>query len=126
MIARHLGKLAAEAAGAGADEPARRPDTVRVGDRTGVVEPLLELPHLGVEMGIERQLHFDEQRRDEDDTGAAVRREAASEVERMLGLFLSEQRHDDAPVADCSRPSGQPTHTALEGFDVGASHRNNW
>ena len=123
VVARHVRHLPADPPHPRADEPAPRPEPVRVRDRGRMVEPLSQLADLGVEMGVERQFLLDEQWRNEDDAGAAVRREAAGKVECMLRLLLAEQRHDDAPVADGGRPPGQVAHPAPQRLEIETFHR---
>jgi hypothetical protein len=72
---------------------------------------------------VERQLLRHDERRHEDDMGAAVGCEPAGEVERVLGLGAAEERHDDAPVADGGGPAGEPAGAAAHGPEVRPSHR---
>ena len=58
-----------------------------------------------LELCVQRQLLLDDQRRDEDDVGAAVGGEPAREVEGMLRLGAAEQGDDDAAIAR-PRPCG--------------------
>ena len=77
-------------------------------------------------MGVQRQLALDDERPDEDDAGAAVGGEAAGEVERVLGLLLVEQRHDDAAIGDRARPAREAPRAAVERPDVRELHRMSW
>jgi hypothetical protein len=79
-----------------------------------------------VHVRVERELLLDDERRDEDDPGAAVGREPAGEVERVLGLLLVEQRHDDAAVGDRAGPAREAPRAAGQHSDVGELHRNRW
>jgi hypothetical protein len=65
-------------------------DAVRVRDRGRAVEPLLEAGEPAVHVRVQRELALDDERRHEDDDGAAVGGETAGEIEGMLGLFLLE------------------------------------
>jgi len=49
------------------------------------------------EVCVQRQLPRDDERRDEHDTRAPIGRQAAGEIECMLGLGAAEHGHDDAP-----------------------------
>jgi len=126
VIARDLGNLPADPPHPGAYEPAPGPEPVGIRDRGRVIQPPAQLPRLGVEMGVERQLLRDEQRRDEDDAGAAVRRKPAGEVERVLRLLPTQQRHDDAPEARRGRPPHEAPDTAREAAEIEALHRSSW
>ncbi len=126
MVARHLRDLAAEPADPRADEPAPRPEAVRLRERGGVVEPLPELADLLVELSVQRQLLLDEQRRDQDDAGTAIGGEAAGKVERVLRLLLPEQRDDDAAIGDGRRPPRQAAQTTPHSSEIEAPHRSSW
>jgi hypothetical protein len=75
-------------------------------------------------MGVQRQLALDDQRCDENDVRAAVGREPASEIERVLGLLLLEERHDDAAVGDRAGPAGEVPRPSMQQPDVGHPHRS--
>lgn len=121
MAAGDLRQLASERAGARADDGAVRADPVRLGDRGRLRERLAERLDLRVEMGVERQLLRDDEGCDEDDVGAAVGREAAGEVERVLRLGAAEQRHDDAAVTEQPHSSWYGT---LARMTPGSSRRS--
>jgi hypothetical protein len=126
MVARHLRHLAAERACTRANDAAVRGDAVRLGDGGSLVERCAELSDLGVEVGVQRQLLGDDQRRDEDDARAAVGGEAATEVERVLGLVAAEERDDDRPIAHRGRAAGEALGAATDGGEIRASHRSSW
>jgi len=126
MVAGHLGDLPADPARPCADEPAPRPEPVRVRDRGRMIEPIAQRTDLRVEVGVERQRLLDEQRRDEDDAGTAVRGEPAGEVECVLRLVPAEERDDDAPEAGRGRPPENAADSALEPLEVRAPHRSSW
>lgn len=121
MAAGDLRQLAPERAVARADDGAMSAHSVRLGDRGRLRERLAERLDLGVEMGIERQLLRDDERCDEDDMRAPVGREAAGEVERVLGLGAAEDRHDDAAVAEQPHSSWYGT---LARMTPGSSRRS--
>jgi hypothetical protein len=112
----------AERALASTDDPAADADPVRVGDRRRMVERPLQRRGLAVEVRVERQLLGDDERRDEHDARATIRREPACEVEGMLGLFSAEQRHDDAAVTDRRRAACEATNS----MHVGATNHRTW
>jgi hypothetical protein len=126
VIARDFGELVAERARPGADQPPPRPHAVRLGDRIGAVEPLAERLDLGIEMGVERQLAGDEERRDEDNASSPVGGEPAGEVEGMHRLLVPEQRHHDAAEADRHRAPREPPQPPLQRSDVGESQSRIW
>jgi hypothetical protein len=109
VVLGHLGELAAEGAVARPDDSPSHADPVRAGDCRRTVEVGLEIDDLAFEMGIEGELLRDDERRDEHDASSPVCREAAREVERVLGLGSGEQWHYDAPVPD---RRGAPRETA--------------
>jgi hypothetical protein len=125
-LGRDARDLLAEAAGARADDLLPDADAVRARDRGCGFEPFLQAGDRVVHVGLERQLVLDDERRDEDDPGTAVGREAAGEVERVLGLLLVEQRHDDAAVRDRARPARKTPRTAGQHSDVGQLHLSSW
>jgi hypothetical protein len=86
----------------------------------------MQVGGLAVEVRVERQLLRNDERRDEDDVGAAVGCEPAGEVERVPGLGAAEERHYDAPVADRRRPPGEPVDAVQPGSDRGQPHRRIW
>jgi hypothetical protein len=90
------------------------------------LEPLLQPGQLPVEMRIEGQLAVDDERRDEHDLRAAVGRQPAGEIERVLRFLAIEQGDDDAPVADRLRPEGEPPRTPAKCSDVRQLHRISW
>jgi hypothetical protein len=122
VLVDDLGEVVSERALARADDPAPDADAVRVGDRRRVVERRLQYDELGVEVRVERQLLRNDERRDEDDLGAAVTGEAAGEVEGVLGLLTAEQRDDDAAVADRGRPPREAAGAARKRMEVRTLH----
>ena len=84
------------------------------------------LDELSVEVCVDRQLALDHGRRDEDDPRAAVGREAAREIESMLGLLPVEQRHDDAAIRDRARPAREATRPPTEEPEIRDPHRMSW
>ena len=109
-----------------ADDLPAYADAVRARDRGRGLEPLIEARQLPVEVRVERQLTLDDRRRDEDDSGAAIGGEAAGEIERVLRLFLVEQRHDDGAVANRAAPAREATRAAVERSEVGQLHLMSW
>jgi hypothetical protein len=95
-----LGEVGSDLAVARPDDAAAHADAVRLGDRGRPVECNAKRPDLLGEVGVERQLLRHDERRDENDVRAAVGREPAGEVERVLGLGAAEKRHDDAAIAE--------------------------
>ncbi len=77
-------------------------------------------------MRIEGQLAVDDERSHEHDLRAAIGREPAGEVERMLRLFPVEERHDDAAVRDRAGPAREAPRTPVERSDVREPHRMSW
>jgi hypothetical protein len=108
------GDLLAEAPRPRAHDLPPHADAVRARHGSSRLEPLRQLGDLPVEVGIQRQLALDDERRDEDDLGAAVGREPAGEVERVLRLLALEQGHDDAPVGDRAAPAREAPRPAPE------------
>ena len=100
MVGGNLGQVAPDGPCTGADDAAPSGDAVRLGDRRRLVEPPEQLPGLALEVGVERQLLRDDERRDENDARAAVGCEAAGEVEGVLRLLAGEERHGNRPVPD--------------------------
>jgi len=126
VVPRHLGELPPERPLAGADDAPRRGHAVRLGDRGRVRERAAEGLRLDVEVRVQRELLRDDERRDEHDPRAAVRREAAGEIERVLGLGAAEERHDDAAVADRRRAPGEAMRLSAERADVRPAHHRIW
>jgi hypothetical protein len=118
--ARHL---LGQASRACAHDLAPHTDAVRAGNRRRRLEPLLQAHELPVEVRVDRELPFENRRRDEDDPGAAVGGEAAGEVERVLRLLPVEQRHDDAPVGDRPRPAREAAGAVVKEVNVREPHR---
>jgi hypothetical protein len=125
-LGRYAGDLLAEAPGACADHFSPDADAVRAGHRSRGIEPLFEAHELPVEVRIDRQLALQYGRRDENDSGAAIGREPASEVEGVLRLLPVEQRHHDAPIGDRSRPAGEPPRAKVEDAYVWKLHFRSW
>lgn len=88
MVVGDLGDLLPDPACAGPDDHAPHAHAVRVGDRRRLVEVLAQLRE--IEVCVERQFLVDDERRDENDAGAAVGREPAGEVEGVLRLGEAE------------------------------------
>jgi hypothetical protein len=126
VVARHLGELASEGPLARADDPPAGGDAVRLGDGARVLERGAERLDLAVEVGVERQLLRHDQRRDEHDPRAPVCGKPAGEVERVLRLRATEQRHDDAPVADGHRAACEPASAAVKRSEVRPAHHSSW
>jgi hypothetical protein len=85
--ARHL---LAEGFGPCADDLPPHRHAVRARDRRRRFEPILQALELSVEVRVDRQLELENGRRHEDDAGAAIGREPAREIERMLSLLSVE------------------------------------
>jgi len=98
-------------------------DAVRARHRRRGLEPLLEARKRHVEVRVQRQLALEHGRRDENDPRAAVGREPAGEIERVLGLLPVEQGHDDAAIGDRARPAREAPGAAMEQVEVVAPHR---
>ena len=126
MVGGDLGNLASERTCARADGATMGRDAVRLGDGRRLVERSAQLAQLDVEVGIQRQLLRDDERRDEDHPRAAVGGEAAGEVERMLGLAPAEERDDDRPVADGDGAAREALRPAAEGVDARPAHHRSW
>jgi hypothetical protein len=103
VIQRHLGQLASESALACPDDPPAHAHAVGVGNRRSTVESGLELADLTFEVGVEGELLWHDEGRDEHHPCSAVRGETAGQVQSVLGLRAPEERHHDAPVADRRR-----------------------
>jgi hypothetical protein len=125
-LGRNARDLLAEASRPRADDLVPDADAVRARDSGCGSEPLLPAGERAVHVRVERQLVLHKERRDEDDAGAAIGREPAGEVERVLGLLLVEQRHDDAAVGDRARPARETPRAAVQHSDVRELHRSNW
>src|SRR5262249_30791469 len=125
-LCRDAPYLLAEASGPRADDLASHCDVVRVRDRGCRLEPLLEAPERAVHVCIERQLALDDQGRDQDDARSAVCRQPAREIESVIRLRPIEQRHDDAPIGNRARPTGETTRAAGEDADVRELHFRSW
>lgn len=126
MVQRHLGELPPEGPLARADDAPRGGHAVRLGDRRRVRERAAEGFRLGVEMRVQRELLGNDERRDEHDARATVRRQAAGEIERVLGLDAAEERHDDAAVPDRRRAPGEAPGLPAERAEVRPAHQRSW
>ena len=126
MVRRDLGELAPEGAFAGADYPPGGGDAVGLGDGGRAPERVPELHAFVVEVGVERQLLRHHQRSDEHDARAAICGEPAGEIERVLRLGATEQRYDDAPVADGGRSAREPTGPTAKRPEVRPTHQSSW
>jgi len=125
-LARDARNFFAEAPGTRAHDLPPDGDAVGACHRGRAVEPLPQARELAVHVGIQRQLALDDERPYEDDAGAAVGRQAAGEIERMLGLFLVEQRYHDAAIGDRARPAREAPRAAVERSQLGELHRISW
>ena len=96
------------------------------GHGTGGLEPLPEAHELPLEAGVERKLALENGGRDQHDSSAAVGREPAGEVDRVLGLRVGEQRDDDGAVRDRAGPPGEATRATVEEVYVRELHRISW
>jgi hypothetical protein len=74
-------------------------DPIALGKRPLAVQLDTENLFLTVEVSIERQLPVDEERRQQEDACTTIGGEPASQVERVAGVLLVEQRDDDHPVS---------------------------
>jgi hypothetical protein len=126
VFGRDARDLLAETSGPRADDLLPHPDAIRARHRGCALDPRLQAGEPAVHMSVDRQLLLDHERGNEDDAGAAIGREPAGEVERVLGLFLVEQRHDDAAVGDRARPARETPRAAVQHSDVGELHRSSW
>lgn len=122
MVVGDLRDLLSEPAFARPDDHAPHANAVCVGDRGRLIEVLAQLGE--IEVRVERQLLLDDERRDEDDAGAAVGGEAAREVERVFRLGQPEQRHDDVAVAHGRGAAGDSAQLPAGGKSQ--SHRRRW
>lgn len=125
-LGRDPPNLLAQAPRPRADDLAPDRNSVRVRNRCGGFEPLLQAHELPVEVRVERQLPLEHGGRDEDDARSAVGREPAGEVERVLGLLPVEQRHDDGAVGDRARPAREAAGAAVEEVYVRQLHFRSW
>jgi hypothetical protein len=126
VIPGDLGDLASESPLARPNDLPSHADPVRAGDCRRSVEVGLEIDDLAFEMGIEGELLRDDEGRDEHDASSPVCREAAREVERVLGLSPGEQWHDDAPVPDrCGSPR-ETARLAPSCAQVREPHHSSW
>jgi hypothetical protein len=116
----------AEAPGSRAHDLPPHADAVRARHGGRGFEPLRDAGEPAVHVRVQRQLALDDERRDEHDPCAAIRGEAAGEIERVLGLLPVEERHDDAPVGDRARPAREAARTPMEHLDVRHPHRRRW
>ncbi len=126
MVARNLGYRAAEGPLARPNDPTRHSDAVRLGDSGCVIERPAESLDLDDEVRVQRELLRDDERRDEHDPRATVRRQAAGEIERVLGLDAAEEWHDDAAIADRRRAPGEAVRLPAERADVRPAHHRTW
>jgi hypothetical protein len=122
----HARDLLAEAARPRPHDLAANAHTVCGRDRGRRLQALVEVGDRGVEVGVQGQLALEHGWRDQHDPRAAVGREPAGEVERVLGLLLVEQRDDDGAVRDRLRPQREAARAAAERSDVRQPHRNSW
>jgi hypothetical protein len=120
------GDVLAETPRPHSDDLAAHGDAVRACHGGSGLHSLLQAGEHAVHVRVQRQLALDDERRDEDDAGAAIRRKATGEIEGVLGLLAVEQWHDDAPVRDRARPVREPPRPAPYQPDVGQLHRRSW
>jgi hypothetical protein len=77
-------------------------------------------------MRVERELALEHGRCDEDDSGAAVGREPAGEVDRVLGLRVVEQRDDDGAIRNRAGPAREAARATVKEVYVRKPHRISW
>ena len=120
------GDLVPEASRTGAHDHPTHADSIRARHGGRGLESLLERGEL--EVRVQRQLAVDDERRDEHDPRAAVGREPAGEVERVLRLVPLEQRDDDAAVGDRLGPQHESAQPAPKCPYVRTPqrHRSSW
>ncbi len=94
-----IGNRASELAGTRAHDLSVRADPIALGERPLAAQLDTKNLFLTVEVSIERQLPVDEERREQEDARTTIGGEPASQVERMAGVLLVEQRDDDHPVS---------------------------
>jgi hypothetical protein len=111
-VLRGVGDRAPELTGTRADDLSVRADPVALGQRTLATELDTKNPFLTVEVSIERQFPVDEERCQQEDACTTIGREPASQVQRMPGVLLVEQRDEDHPVAP-GKAAGCPAHAAM-------------
>lgn len=122
MVVGDLGDLLPEPAFSRSHDHAPHADAIRICDRRSLVETRAQLGD--IEVCVERKLLLDDERRHEDDTGAAVGSEPAREIEGMLCLDKAEERDDDVPVAHRGGAAGDPAQPAA-GREPDP-HRSRW
>src|SRR6266700_5868956 len=88
---------ASELAGPRAHDLSARADPIAFGERPLAAQLDTKNPFLTVEVSIERQLPVDEERRQQEDPCTTIGGKPASQVQRMAGVLLIEQRDDDHP-----------------------------
>jgi hypothetical protein len=125
-LGRDARDFLAEAPRPRADDLAPHRDAVRARHRGRRLQSLLQALELPVEVCIQRQLALEDGRGHEDDARAAIGRELAGEVERMLGLLAIEQRHDDGAIGDRARPACEAARAAVQEAYVRQLHRISW
>jgi hypothetical protein len=76
-----------------------RTDPVAFGQRALTTELDTKNPFLTMEVSIERQLPVDEERCQQEDACTTIGGQPASQVERMAGVLVVEQRDEDLAVA---------------------------
>ncbi len=116
----------AEASGARADDLPPHPDAVRARHRGRRLEPLLQTGEPAVHVRVQRQLALDDERRDEDDPGAAIGGEPTRKIEGMLGLIPVEQGHDERAIRDRARPAREAPCATVQEVYVRELHRISW
>ena len=113
VVARNLGKTPAEPSDASPDEAAPWSQPVRLRERGGLIQPQAQNSLTSTSKCASSGSSWSTSRGATRTTRARLsRRETAREVECVLRLLSAEQRHDDAPVADRSRPPGQAARAA--------------
>jgi hypothetical protein len=125
-LGRDAGDLLAEAARPRAHDLAAHAHAVGARDTGRRLEAMLQIGEGTVEVRVQRQLAVEDGRSDEHDPRPTVGREAAGEVQRVLGLSLVEQRDDDRAVGDRLRPEREAARAAAERSDVRKPHRSIW
>lgn len=110
------GDGASQLAGPSAHDLPVRADAVTLGKRPLAAELDTEHLLLAMEMGIERQLPLDEERREQENARATIGGEPARQVQRVPGVLLVEQRDDNhsGSAGQAASCSSEPTMAPAE------------